>query len=315
MIPEKDVTVVIPVYNRRDLLVRCLDSVYAQTRRPARVIVVDNASTDDTRAVALQWAASHRSDRFRVDVFYEPAHGAPAARNRGLGEVDTEWVAFFDSDDTMRPCLMERAADVKEDADIIYWKMVRHKGTSCHISHFAKKDLVRTQMLHSLLSTQRYMVRTEFIRVAGGWGDFKVWNDWELGIRLLGNNPRMEGIPEVLVDVYAQTDSITGTSFYDKAGEWEAVTEAVGSLISADEDAPRPLRWSGATPEMMRGMVDYVRVVLAACYKREGHPETGRRFLKAALAKSRVSVFRKLLLRLIYWYTGQGGRGASLLWR
>lgn len=312
MTPEKDVTVVIPVYNRRDLIVRTLDSVYAQTRRPARVVVVDNDSTDDTLAVATQWAELHRSDAFRVDVISEPRRGAWAARNRGLGEVDTQWVSFFDSDDTMRPCLMEKAAEFPDGADIIMWKMVRHKNGHGARSRFSKRNLVRRQVCNSVLGTQRYMVRTDFIRRVGGWGCMNVWQDWELGLRMLGHSPVVQGIPEVLVDAYAQEDSITGTSFSAKQGQWEHVVDEVCDFFDSKRGI---LDWDGYSTGRLKGMMDYVRVILAAQYAREKRSDLGRALLENTLKRSSAGWIRKQLLRFIYHYTRMGGRMAYVLWR
>jgi GT2 family glycosyltransferase len=89
------ISVVIPAYNRSDLLPRALRAVAAQTHHPAEVIVVDDASADDTAAVAKSLGA-------RV-VLHPENRGAAAARNTGIAEATGEWVALLDSDDEWRP--------------------------------------------------------------------------------------------------------------------------------------------------------------------------------------------------------------------
>ena len=54
-----ELTVVVPVYNRAKLVSRTLDSIAAQTLRPLDVILVDNASTDASKAVMHKWMAEH----------------------------------------------------------------------------------------------------------------------------------------------------------------------------------------------------------------------------------------------------------------
>ena len=85
-----DVTVVIPVYDRRREVHRALASVLAQSRRPQTVVVVDDGSSDGSGEVAR---------RLGAEVVRQENAGSGAARNLGLRSARTTWVAFLDSDD------------------------------------------------------------------------------------------------------------------------------------------------------------------------------------------------------------------------
>lgn len=89
------VSVVIPAYNRARELRRALGSVLAQTAPPAEIIVVDDASTDRTAAVAREMGA-------RV-VRHERNRGEGAARNSGFAAAGQPWIALLDSDDEWLP--------------------------------------------------------------------------------------------------------------------------------------------------------------------------------------------------------------------
>ena len=105
-----EVTVVIPTFNSAATITRALDSAYAQTVRPNRVIVVDNASTDPTIEVVEKLAVDHCRE---VEVVRQPRNGGPgAARNVGWNLATTEFVAFLDSDDSWHPTKLERQLDV-----------------------------------------------------------------------------------------------------------------------------------------------------------------------------------------------------------
>lgn len=93
------ITVVIPVYNRRDLLPAVVASVTGQEGfRVEHVLIVDDCSTDGSADVAAALG---------VEVLRLPVNGgAAAARNAGLERVTTDWVAFLDSDDAWRPNLL-----------------------------------------------------------------------------------------------------------------------------------------------------------------------------------------------------------------
>ena len=100
---EQTVTVIVPVRNRSGVIVRCLDSVVAQTYAAVRLIVVDNGSTDDSRSVVADWLEAHAPRFLEGHLLDEPRAGANAARNCGLRTVTSGYVAFFDSDDEMSP--------------------------------------------------------------------------------------------------------------------------------------------------------------------------------------------------------------------
>src|SRR4029079_11385210 len=95
------ITVVLPAFNRARLLERALRNVYAQEpRKPAQVIVVDDASTDDTPEVAKAFGAQ---------LIRHGRHlgGNAAARDTGLRAARYQWVALLDDDDEWLPHHLE----------------------------------------------------------------------------------------------------------------------------------------------------------------------------------------------------------------
>ena len=104
------ITIVMPVRDRASVVGRTLESIERQTFRPLSVVIVDNGSTDITPEIVEKWRRRVDGDDFKVTVVTEPRPGASAARNRGLREVESEYVMFFDSDDEMLPRHVELAA-------------------------------------------------------------------------------------------------------------------------------------------------------------------------------------------------------------
>ena len=76
------ITIVIPAYNRAHTLSRTLASIEKQNVAPAKVVLVDNASSDSTLSLIRDWAA--KPHPFEVTVVAEQKRGACAARNRGV---------------------------------------------------------------------------------------------------------------------------------------------------------------------------------------------------------------------------------------
>jgi len=91
------VTVIIPVYDRAHCIGACLQSVFNQTLAPQEIIVVDDASADD-----LETALKPFCERITLlkNAFNQ---GVSRARNLGIQQAKTPWVAFLDSDDLWQP--------------------------------------------------------------------------------------------------------------------------------------------------------------------------------------------------------------------
>src|ERR1051325_6685298 len=100
---QPDISVVLATYNRAARLPRAIASVLAQEGARFELIVVDDASTDGTRA----YLATLSDPRIRA-VHAEPNGGPSAARNLGLQAARAELVAFLDSDDAYRPGRLAR---------------------------------------------------------------------------------------------------------------------------------------------------------------------------------------------------------------
>lgn len=101
------VSVIIPTYNRISLLTKALDSVLCQTYSPLEVIVIDDASTDNTR--------SELESRYpQVRYACQTHQGVSAARNTGIKLARSEWIAFLDSDDAWWPYKLAEQVEALE---------------------------------------------------------------------------------------------------------------------------------------------------------------------------------------------------------
>jgi glycosyltransferase involved in cell wall biosynthesis len=115
--PIPDISIVIPVYNTERFLVRCLDSVIAQTRVTLEVILVDDGSTDSSPRICDDYAR-----RFpHVQAIHTSNAGPATAKNIGFERAAGRYVAFIDSDDALRPQMMDTlvACADRHQADIV----------------------------------------------------------------------------------------------------------------------------------------------------------------------------------------------------
>ena len=96
-----NISVVIPTYNRIELLKRSIDSVINQTIKPSEIIIVDDGSNDGTEAMV-----KNKYDSLKLIT--QKNKGASAARNSGIKASSGEWICFLDSDDEWKNDKLEK---------------------------------------------------------------------------------------------------------------------------------------------------------------------------------------------------------------
>jgi glycosyltransferase involved in cell wall biosynthesis len=99
--PEALVSVIIPTYNRAEMVCAAVDSVLKQTYPNIELIVVDDGSTDDTTDALMRYGS-------RLRLIHQDNSGPAAARNRGAEIADGDIIAFLDSDDLWLPDKIEK---------------------------------------------------------------------------------------------------------------------------------------------------------------------------------------------------------------
>jgi len=107
--------VIVPCYNRAQIISETLDSVWSQTYRPIELIMVDDGSTDDVPEVIKRWAANKRKqgdNSFTTKIIHQKNSGPSSARNTGLLVCKGEYIQFLDSDDILH----EEKFEIQTDA-------------------------------------------------------------------------------------------------------------------------------------------------------------------------------------------------------
>lgn len=97
------ISVIVPTFNRADLILKPLESVYNQTYRPIELVVVDDGSTDRTKEIIQNWKSESESEDFIIKYIFQKNSGAPAARNNGIRNSNGRYLQFLDSDDELLP--------------------------------------------------------------------------------------------------------------------------------------------------------------------------------------------------------------------
>lgn len=178
--------VIIPVRNRPALVREAIESLQTQTRPIDEVIVVDDASTDDTPAVVE--AIGREDARVRL-IRLSQNQGASHARNVGVAATNADYVGFLDSDDTWMPqkheLQLERLAQAPEAVACftgIRYVLPGHVKDEPLPAKVAPDALRR---MNYLGSTSTALIRKSTFLQAGGFDEaLPSCQDWDLWLRL-----------------------------------------------------------------------------------------------------------------------------------
>ena len=185
------VSVVIPTYNRADLIGETLQSVAGQTFTDLECIVVDDGSTDNTDEVVGAFIARH--PRFR---YVRQANASAAvARNHGLALAGGEYVVFVDSDDHFAPDRLAwqvAALDRDPEAVLVYGNALHCDSSNMGQGEIYLADRVQKpsgwafEALLQCSAIYAPLVRTEVIRRLGGFDTTlpQAGEDWDMWLRL-----------------------------------------------------------------------------------------------------------------------------------
>lgn len=184
-----EITVIVPVKDRRDHIGKTLDSIMKGSMQPKEVIIVDNESTDGT----YQFCEQYIKSRPNMTLLHETFPGAAAACNKGLKSCKTEWVYFFNCDDLFDHNFIANFHDLDaENYDLIAVPTQVCNGRHRWVRPFIPSEDPRVQILADVFITSSMLIRTSYLKDIGAWNPAcRIGEDWELGLRILLHQPRV----------------------------------------------------------------------------------------------------------------------------
>lgn len=198
-------SIIVPTYNRAQLLDRALKSVLAQHESSWELLVADDGSTDGTWASLCDW--KRRDDRVRC--WRHSNRGQAASRNEMLKHAQGTWVAFLDSDDEFLPDhLASRRAAIASRPDVGLWISPMHivgsPWVACRIHP--------GQLIHidRCIGVGMLTVRRDTLLEAGGFPNLAYAEDSALMTRLLASGVCCQRLPHPSYVYHREhTDTIT----------------------------------------------------------------------------------------------------------
>lgn len=195
-------TYIIPVYNTERYVLRCLQSIVNQQLWPDdyEVLVVDDGSTDGSRAVVEAFAAEHR----QVKLLAQQNAGVSSARNMAMDNARGRYLMFVDSDDRLGDDVIHRLVQraIDDELDVLSFNYECEDAQGNVLPHSREDNYATTPVVtgydflnaHSMTPyVWRFLLRREYLQ-QGGWRfdpSLIVCEDGALIARFLLNAPRM----------------------------------------------------------------------------------------------------------------------------
>lgn len=183
------VSVILPTYNRAQLIGRAIQSVLDQTYQDFELIIVDDGSKDNTAKII-----NNLEDRRIKYVRHEKNKGANAARNTGIAMARGEYIAFQDSDDEWFPEKLEKQMRIfktaSADVGVVYtgfWRVEEDQKVYIPSPKIKQKEgNIHTKLLHgNFVTTQAVVIKRKCFNKAGLFDEcLPRLQDWELFIRI-----------------------------------------------------------------------------------------------------------------------------------
>lgn len=219
------ISVIIPTYNRAKFIERAIASVQKQTYKDIEIIVVDDASTDNTSSILKNRKYSN------LKYIQLPCNkGACHARNVGIAHANGEYISFLDSDDTWENTKLEKQYNYlcKENAKVVvcnFWK-VKNGKKNIQIHSAENGPISQEALLNAnIITTGSLLISKEVLKSVGAFDELMPrYQDWELVLRVIKKYPIFY-LKEPLLTLYFQKESISNST--SKAKKFFALARMV----------------------------------------------------------------------------------------
>lgn len=291
--PPPRVSVIIPAYNAAGCVRRAVDSVLEQSFQDLELLVVDDGSTDATRAVLAEYGD-------RLHLLAKQNGGPAAARNHGLQHARGEYVAFLDADDYWKTGKLQRQVDLLDARPEIGFcstatEVVDSAGRPagnwpCRPDAGPLPDIL---FMHGTVisgSTSGVLARRHQIEAIGGFDpDLRGFEDPDLWIRLAARTG-YACIPEALTVVVRTPNSVSG----DLVAMRQATLASFRKNRALLPPAKRGGYWRAACAS---ALTDYAKTTYRAGNRSLALRWTLEALLRAPIARGRLAL--SLLLAML----------------
>ncbi len=206
---EAEVSVVVPVYNYAEYVLEALESVRTQTLDRLDLVVVDDASTDDSTALVLEWARRHVGRFNRLVVRRHLANaGLGFARNTGFAAAETPYVLPLDADNRLRsPCCTTLVEHLAASCAAFAYPSQQQFGDKQAV--FGDAPFSPTRLVNGNYIDALALVAKWAWAAAGGYDHVQYgWEDYDFWCRMIGLGLWGQHVPPILADYRVHKSSM-----------------------------------------------------------------------------------------------------------
>lgn len=205
------ISVIIPTYNRENVIIESVQSVLKQTFDNIELIVVDDNS-DDSTAETIKTIIDDRLYYYKLDRNY----GAGYARNFGIKKAKGEFIAFQDSDDIWHKTKLEKQmsllSSLPSEYAVVFCSLKTDYGKGiipCPSLKITNGYLFKKLKKVNFISTQTILCKKKVLLEVGGFDEsLPAVEDWDLALKI-SKLYKIAHLKEVLVDLRISKNSIT----------------------------------------------------------------------------------------------------------
>lgn len=238
-------SIIIPIYNTKEYLERCIGSVLNQMTQEVELILVDDGSTDGSGELCDRYASS------AVRVIHQSNMGESEARNRGIREAAGEYVQFLDSDDYIVADALQRitrAIQQRRDVILLNYRVVDAHGIIEQQAECADYDMYLVEngcqaFYEEMLRKKRYhiqpwrsVVKRELLANHDIWFIGGITNEdseWSPKIHVLMQHAAVLEEPLVMYQMQRQGNISSVKDFGKLSRDFEVITKRLVDFLNA----------------------------------------------------------------------------------
>lgn len=237
------VSIIVPSYNRADLLPRAIDSLLHQTLRPNQIIVVNDASTDNTAKILAPY-------RDEIMVLNHPVNlGLSSARNTGLQHASGDVISLLDSDDILLPTSIEKRLSLLEslpDISVVYSDVMLVDEQAKVIARFTdvvppprpSDNAFQVLTLYNIMPVHGFMFRRSCLDKVGTFDtQLRQLEDYDFWLRM-ASHFRFQYLDEPLAYYYIHSNMMTKMERPEMRQAWLTVHRRIFDMAAFSDLSP-----------------------------------------------------------------------------
>jgi glycosyltransferase involved in cell wall biosynthesis len=312
------VSVIVPVYNRENLVGMTIDSILAQTYPDIEVIAINDGSTDGSLAVLKTYADSHPG---KVVIVDQQNSGQVRARNNGIKHSRGEYIAFLDSDDTWAPQkLAKQLVLFNGDIGLVYCGIHEVDPNGKVLHTVSCEQNLRGYIYQQLLVKNRMtggtvVVSRTALESAGLFDEsFQAAENWDLWIRIARLFP-VDYVDEPLLNYLKHPGNMSSNSGKMSQASWAILQKHLppssrsGKLGQAYLQAYANYYYNQALVNFSKGEYPDARKDILRCWRYKPlYRDSSVRMMRSLLGKKVNQIISSCKHKLSHWLINIKGR-------